>query len=70
MALIYRYDCLKAAMDILKDGNIGYIQMVRQIGETYEKADRESNGFRYDFVKEVKELDRLINNMPQEAWLQ
>ncbi len=70
VALTYRYDCLKAAMDILKDENTGYMQMVRQIGETYEKADRESHGFRYDFVKEVRELDRLINNMPQEAWLQ
>lgn len=70
MALTYRYDCLKAAMDILKDQNTGYIQMVKQIEETYGKAEKASKGFRYDFVKEVRELDRLIKNMPQEAWIQ
>lgn len=70
VALRYRYDCLKAAIDILKDRNTGYIQMIKQIEETYEKAEKESSGFRYNFVKEIKELDRFANNMPREAWIQ
>lgn len=65
-----RYDNLKAAMDILKDENTGYLQIVKQIEECYEKADKETCGFRYDYGKEVRELNRLINNMPQEAWIQ
>lgn len=70
IALTYRFDCIKAAMDILKDENTGYIQMVKQIEEIYEKADRESCGFRYSYKDEVKELDRLARSMPQEAWIQ
>lgn len=70
IALRYRYDCLKAAMDILRDQNTGYLQMVKQIEEVYEKADKESFGFRYQFCSEVKELDRILNNLPPEAWVQ
>lgn len=70
IALRYRYDCLKAAIDILKDQNTGYLQMVKQIEEVYEKAEKESCNFRYQFVKEIGELDRILNNLPQEAWIQ
>lgn len=70
IALRYRYDCLKAAMDILRDQNTGYLQMVKKIEDVYEKADKESVGFRYKHRKEVMELDRILENMPQEAWIQ
>lgn len=66
----HRYDCLKAAIDILRDQNTGYLQMVKQIEDLYEKADKESMGFRYLFAKEVQELDRFLKNLPQEAWIQ
>lgn len=69
IALRHRYDCLKAAMDILRDQNTGYLQMVRQIEEVYERADKESDGFRYRWCKEVQELDRLLDSLPPEAWL-
>lgn len=64
----HRYDCLKAAMDILRDENTGYIQMVKQIEEAYEKADRDD--FSGEYGPWAKEFDRLINCMPQEAWIQ
>ncbi len=70
IALRHRYDCLKASMDILRAQNTGYLQMVKQIEEVYDRADRESQGFRFDYAKEVRELDRILKNMPQEAWLQ
>ena len=70
IALRHRYDCLKAAMDILRDQNTGYLQMVKQIEEVYEKADKASFGFRYEHCKEVIEMDRILGNMPQEAWIQ
>ena len=69
IALRHRYDCLKAAMDILRDQNTGYLQMVKQIEEVYEKADKESSGFQYQWGEEVRELDRILDNMPQEAWI-
>lgn len=70
IALRHRYDCLKAAMDILRDQNTGYLQMIKQIEDVYEKADKESYGFRYQWGKEIQELDRILENMPQEAWVQ
>ncbi len=70
IALRYRYDCLKAAIDILKDENTGYLQMVKQIEEIYGKAEEESLGFRYEWCDTVARLDRFLENLPQEAWLQ
>jgi hypothetical protein len=70
IGLTYRYDCIKAAMDILRDKNMGYLKVVKQIEELYEGADEESMGFRYGYGKSVMELDKILNNMPQEAWIQ
>lgn len=70
MALRHRYDCLKASLDILRAQNTGYLQMVKHIEEVYDKADQESYGFKYEHCKEVQELDRILNNLPQEAWIQ
>lgn len=71
MGLQYRYDCIKAALDILRDENTGYLQMVKQIEEAYAKADEETGGFRWTFRAgpALKELECLIDNMPQEAWV-
>lgn len=71
MALTHRYDCLKAAMDILRDQNTGYLQMIKQIEELYDKADADTLGFKYPtYGKEVDKLDMFLNNLPQEAWIQ
>lgn len=70
IALRHRYDCLKAAIDILREQNTGYLQMVKQIDEVYEKAEKASLGFHYNFCEEIRELDRILENMPQEAWIQ
>lgn len=70
IGLVYRYDCLKAAMDILRDKNTGYLQLVKQINEAYEKANDASEGFKYYWYKEVKEYERLLACMPDMAWIQ
>ncbi|MDE5696590.1 MAG: hypothetical protein K2I96_04135 [Lachnospiraceae bacterium] len=70
MGIRHRYDCLKAAMDILRDQNTGYLQMVKQIEELYDKADEDTMGFKYTYGKYDAELDRFLNNLPQEAWIQ
>lgn len=70
IGLRHRYDCLKAAMDILRDQNTGYLQLVKKIEELYYKADEDTMGFRYPYGKVVAELDRFLNNLPQEAWIQ
>lgn len=71
IALRHRYDCLKAAIDILRDENTGYLQMVRQIEELYTKAEEESLGFRYQtFDSSMRQFDNYTAALPQEAWLQ
>lgn len=72
IALRNRYDCLKASMDILRDQNTGYLQMVKQIEDVYEKADKETEGFRWTSGRSpaLDELNRSLENMPQEAWIQ
>lgn len=72
IGLQHRYDCIKAAMDILRDENTGYLQMVKQIEELYEKADEETGGFKWTFGERAAlgAFNRLIENMPQEAWIQ
>ncbi len=70
IALTYRYDCLKASMDILRDQNTCYLQMVKQIEELYDKAEKDTIGFKYPFGKEMDKLDLFLNKLPQEAWIQ
>lgn len=69
ISLSYRYDCLKATLDILHDKNTGYLQMVNQIEEAYARAEKETMGFRYYGKTEI-ELDQITRNMPPEAWIQ
>lgn len=70
IGLTYRYDCIKSAMDILRDENTGYLKMVKQIEELYEKANEETEGFKYCWRGDsLKKLDRLLENLPQEAWI-
>ena len=71
IGLTYRYDCIKAAMDVLRDENTGYLKMVKQIEALYEKSNDETDGFKYGWRSDtLKNFDRLLENMPQEAWIQ
>lgn len=72
IGLQHRYDCIKAALDILRDENTGYLQMIRQIEELYKKAEEETEGFKWDLssFQTLRDFDRLLENMPQEAWIQ
>ena len=45
-----------------------YLQIVKRIEELYEKAN--ADGFYSWGGSSMKEFDRLVSNMPQEAWIQ
>lgn len=72
IGLIYRYDCIKSAMEILRSENTSYLQTIKKIEELYEKANEETEGFKYDYFQSntIKSFDRLIESIPQEAWVQ
>ena len=67
LGIRHRYDCLKAAMDILRDENTGYLQLVNKINVTYERANEE--GF-YSWKQATRELEQLASAMPDLSWLQ
>ncbi len=67
ISLRTRYDSLKAAIDILRDENTGYLQMVKQIEELYDKLAEEDYS---EWSKAGKDFIKFTNNLPQKAWLQ
>ncbi len=70
LAIRYRYDCLKASLDILRDKNQQILKLFREIDDLYKRADKVSSGFKYCWYDEVNQLDRLLDEVPQEYWIQ
>lgn len=69
MGLRNRYDNLKAAMDILRDQNTGYIQTVKEIERLYDEMDKD-HSTRDKWSRETREWKRYTSALPQDAWLQ
>lgn len=62
-----RYDSLKAALDILKDENTGYLQMVKQIDELYEAAAKDNF---CEWEESTRKFNKMLESLPQRAWLE
>lgn len=67
ISLRNRYDNLKSYIDILNGENTGYLKTVKRIEELYEKMSSNEALF---MNEDAREFDRLVNNMPDEVWLQ
>lgn len=63
-----RYDNLKAAIDILRDQNTGYLQVVKEIEKLYEDASKDKWS-RNEYSKESREWKRYTDALPPEAWI-
>lgn len=63
-----RYDSLKAAIDILRDQNTGYLQVVKEIERLYEEVS-EDEWSRRDWSKQSREWERYTDALPPEAWV-
>ena len=70
IALMYRYDCLKASLDILKSQNEGLLKIVRGIEEQYEIAESDSQGFRFQFGEAIRKFDAMLSNVPDRLWIE
>lgn len=63
-----RYDSLKAAIDILRDQNTGFLQTVKEIERLYEEASKD--GSRYsEYEKASIEWKMYTDTLPPEAWI-
>lgn len=70
VGITYRYDCLKASMDILRQKNAEHLKAVAEINNLYAQADEETSGFKYTWrSKAYDKLFEIIEAMPQEAFL-
>lgn len=70
MALQYRYDCLDASLKILQEKNMDRLKLIKAIEDQYRIAEEESDHFQYRYVEAVRELDRMLDQVPQEYWIQ
>ena len=70
MAIRYRYDCLDAAIEILRGENMERIKIIKGIEEQYLIAEKSSDGFQWKYDKEVEKFDRMLQEVPQEYWVQ
>lgn len=70
LGLRYRYDCLDAANEILRGRNMERIKAVKGIEEQYIIAEKSSSHFEYRYDKEVRKLDDMLREIPQEYWIQ
>lgn len=64
LGIRHRYDCLKAAIDILKGQNTGVLQTVREIEMMYNAAAESA-----EWSKENLAWERYTKALPQEAWI-
>lgn len=69
VALQYRYDCLEASLKIIQEKNLEGLKLVKAIEEQYEKAEQTSEHFQYQWGEEVRKLNMMLDQVPQEYWL-
>lgn len=60
-----QYDYLKATFDILRDENTSMLQTIKEIDAAY-KAAMEAGLY----SKEMRDFDRLLEMLPQKAWVE
>lgn len=63
-----RYDSLKAAIDILRDQNTGYLQVVKEIEKLYEDVNKDEWS-KNEYSQESREWKRYTDMLPPEAWI-
>lgn len=70
VGICYRYDCLKASMDILRQKNSEHLKSVKALNQIYDQADRETSGFQFCWGSEsYNKLESIIDAMPREAFI-
>lgn len=67
MGIKGRYESIKAAFDILRDENTGYLQMIKEIDNLYEAAEKEDF---YQWGEATRKFNEILEALPQRAWLE
>ena len=71
MSLRARYDGLNASINILKGRHEEMLKVVRNIEELYDRAERETEGFKHTFSCEnYDKLNKALNQLPERLWVE
>ena len=70
VSIQYRYDCLSASLAILRGEHDGLLKTIKAIEEAYTAAEKATDGFRYDWGRELEALDKMINEIPERMWVE
>lgn len=65
-AVRYRFDCLKTAMDSIRDSQDIKRATLDEMEDLYEKCEREAF---YDFAPYTKRFNMILDQLPADAWL-
>lgn len=62
-----QYDYLKATFDILRDENTSLLDTIKEIDKAYD--DMAADGF-HEWKANTKRFERLLEALPDRAWLE
>lgn len=68
--LEYKYDYLKATMDVLRGENGAILKVVKDIEKLYESMFYEDGEMRSDWSDQVRQFERLTEDLPQKLWIE
>ena len=63
----YKYEYLRAAMDVLKGENHAYLETIKEIERLYAAADKDNWS---EYAKSVQELDKVLHTLPEKTWIE
>lgn len=78
MALIIRYidiksrfECMKATIDIFQDENVAVLGVIKDINDKYKGLfDKSGELDDWHKGKEIREFDKIVNDLPEKYWVE
>lgn len=70
MSLRARFDGLSTALAVLRGEFEARLEMVKHIEALYDAAERETDGFKWTFGKDLHRLDGALSSVPDRMWVE
>lgn len=70
MSITSRYDALSTSIAILKGESEALLKVVTRIEALYDSAAEETENFKYDYGKSLRELESALRELPERLWIE